>query len=80
MKLRKVTSNDPLERHALSIHHSVGHKLQTYRRYYKSVHGDEISMSLLVESMCKRLMEEDREFQKFVAAMPAPASGGASTK
>ena len=80
MKLGKVTSNDPVERQALGIHKSTVQQLQQYRAFYQNVHGDEISMSLLVEEICKRFMHEDKSFQKFVAAQEktAPAASTAT--
>lgn len=71
MKLPKVTSSDPMKREALSLHQSTVDQLQAYRQYYKSIHGDEISMSQLVEEMVKRFMRDDRDFQKVLAAKPA---------
>lgn len=82
MKLGKVTSNDPVERQALGIHKSTVQQLQLYRAFYQSVHGDEISMSLLVEEICKRFMLDDKAFHKFIAAKekegPSAGSGAPS--
>ncbi len=73
MKLGKVTSNDPIERQALGFHKSTVQQLQHYRSYYQAVHGDDITMSLLVEEICKRFMREDRGFHKFEEQNPDPA-------
>jgi hypothetical protein len=66
MKLGKVTKNDPMERLPLSVHSSVAKQLQSYRSFYKSETGEEISMSLLVEEMTKKFMSEDKAFQKYL--------------
>ena len=83
MKLGKVTHNDPVVRQSLSLHKSSIDQLAAYQAYYKSVHGDEISMSQLVEEMTKRFMKEDRDFVKFIeaatkAASPAKAAPAAT--
>ncbi len=68
MKLPKVTKNDPVERLAVGIHKSVNDELKAYQSFYKSVHGEEIQMGMLVEEMLKRFMAEDRNFQKSKSA------------
>jgi hypothetical protein len=70
MKLSKVTSNDPVGRQAISFHQSTTRQLQAYRAYYQSVHGDEISLSQLVEEIAKRFLREDREFHKWLTKNP----------
>jgi hypothetical protein len=70
MKLGKVTSNDPVKRQALGLHQTTIRQLEAYRAYYLSVHGDEISMSQLVEEIAKRFLKEDRDFQKYFAKTP----------
>lgn len=65
MKLPKVTKNDPIERLAVGIHKSVNDDVKAYQDFYKSVHGDEIQLGMLVEEMLKRFMAEDKDFQKF---------------
>lgn len=74
MKLGKVTSNDPVGRKAINFHLSTTTQLEAYQAYYKSIHGDEISLSQLVEEMLKRFMRDDREFQKFAAKKPVVAT------
>ncbi len=80
MKLAKVTSNDPVKRQAVSMHQSVLQRLEHYRVHYHSVHGDEISLSLLVEEICKRFMHDDRDFQKFLAAEMKKAEAPAAAQ
>ena len=80
MRLGKVTSNDPMKREALSLHQSTVDQLQAYRAHYRSVHGDEISMSQMVEEMVKRFMRDDREFQKVLTTAAKPASVEAAPK
>lgn len=65
MKLPKVTKNDPIERLAVGIHKSVNDDLKSYQAFYKSVHGEEIQMGMLVEEVLKRFMAEDKDFVKF---------------
>jgi len=65
MKLQKVTKNDPIERLAVGIHQSVNNDLKKYQEFYKSVHGEEIPMGLMVEEMLKAFIAEDKNFQKF---------------
>ena len=77
MKLGKVTNNDPLERPSISLHASAVQQLHAYRAYYKGVHGDEITLSTLLEEIAKRFLREDRDFQKFYSAHP---SAGADAK
>ena len=66
MKLKRVTTNDPVERVALSLHQSLTANLAAYREFYKQTYGDEISLSQLVEEMAKSFMAEDKAFQKFM--------------
>lgn len=66
MKLKRVTTNDPVERVALSLHQSLTSNLAAYREFYKQTYGDEISLSQLVEEMAKSFMTEDKAFQKYM--------------
>lgn len=68
MKLGKVTKNDPMKRLALSVHDSFVKQLEDYRSFYQQETGDEIPMSLLVEEMGKKFLQEDKSFQKFMDA------------
>ena len=65
MKLQKVTKNDPIERLAVGIHQSVNSDLKKYQEFYKSEHGEEIPMGLMVEEMLKSFIADDKSFQKF---------------
>jgi len=76
MKLRKVTSNDPVERLSASVRHSTIVTLEAYRAYYKSVYGDDIERSQLVEEMLLNFMGTDKDFQKFLdKASEKPTTG-----
>jgi hypothetical protein len=77
MKLGKVTSNDPVGRKAINFHLSTTTQLEAYQAYYQSIHGDEISLSQLVEEIAKRFLKDDRDFQKFFAKKPAATSADA---
>jgi len=73
MKLGKVTSNDPVGRKAINFHQSTTTQLEAYQAYYQQIHGDEISLSQLVEEIAKRFLKDDRDFQKFFAKKPVAA-------
>lgn len=65
MKLPKVTKNDPIERLAVGIHQSTNNDLKLYQDFYKSIHGEEIPMNLMVEEMLKAFLADDKNFAKF---------------
>jgi hypothetical protein len=67
MKLPKVTKNDPIERLAVGIHQSTHNDLKLYQEFYKSTHGEEIPMNLMVEEMLKGFLADDKNFAKFKA-------------
>lgn len=65
MKLKKVTSTDPIERTTLSLHQSTHKSLSTYQEYYKSVYGEPIQLSHLIEEIVKDFINKDKDFTKF---------------
>jgi hypothetical protein len=67
MKLKKVTSNDPVSRITMGLHASVLNNLKAYQSFYHRKTGDEISFALLAEEMLKGFMAEDKAFAKFLA-------------
>jgi hypothetical protein len=69
MKLAKVTSNDPVQRLAVSVRKSTNEQIDAYRDYYKSVYGDEIERSHLVEEMLRGFMSTDKEFVKYLESL-----------
>jgi hypothetical protein len=42
----------------------VNNDLKAYQAHYKSVHGEEIPMGLMIEEMLKGYLAEDKNFQK----------------
>ena len=64
INIPKVTKNDPLKRLPISVHTSTEANLAAYRAYYTQVHGDDISLSLLVEVILNQHLTNDKSFQK----------------
>jgi hypothetical protein len=69
MRLKKVTSNDPIERLAVSVKRSTQQMVETYRDYYRTTYGEEIERSHLVEEILRDFMLQDKGFQKFSAPL-----------
>jgi hypothetical protein len=69
MRLKKVTSNDPIERLAVSVKRSTQLMVETYRDYYRTTYGEEIERSHLVEEILRDFMLQDKGFQKFSAPL-----------
>ncbi|MHB1666161.1 DUF2274 domain-containing protein [Thiomonas sp.] len=76
--LKKVTSSDPIVRLSLGFHQSTADLLAAYRQAYQETHGDEISQSLLIETLVREYILADRDFQRRSRA-PVPR-GSAPTK
>lgn len=78
MKLGKVTTNDPIQRLAVSVRKSTNAQIDQYREYYKTVYGDDIERSHLVEEILRNFMNTDKEFAKFLEVQKKPGKGSAS--
>lgn len=62
MKLPKITTNDPMERLAVSVRRSTNEMIDAYRAAYKETHGDEVERSHMVEEILRRYMLDDKDF------------------
>jgi hypothetical protein len=80
MKLNRVTSNDPVERIALSMHKSVADTLRQYQAYYQATYGDEIPLSMLVEEVVKSFTSADKDFAKYQSQPKVPTAEGKPAK
>ncbi|OCX68166.1 hypothetical protein A6M27_17125 [Acidithiobacillus thiooxidans] len=63
--LKRITSNDPVQRFYVALHESTLSLLQAYRDNYQSVYGDELPQNLAIETMLLEFMEADKDFQKY---------------
>jgi hypothetical protein len=83
MKLKKVTSNDPVSRVPLTFHESTLRMLKHYQQMYQDTYGDTITQSHMVEELLKDAFASDKAFQKYLTTVPAvpavPAVPSATT-
>lgn len=70
--LKKITSNDPIQRLNLSLHTSTLDLLQAYRDSYKATYGDELPQNLAIETMLTEFMAGDKDFQKYLKSISKP--------
>ena len=68
MRLGRITTNDPMERLAVSVRHSTNVLIDAYRAAYKTKYGDEVERSQMVEEMLRRFMMDDKDFVKALEA------------
>lgn len=64
--LKRITSNDPVQRFYVALHESTLGLLQAYRDNYQSVYGDELPQNLAIETMVLEFMAADKDFQKYL--------------
>jgi hypothetical protein len=80
MKLKKVTSNDPVSRVPLTFHESTLRMVKHYQQMYQDTYGDTITQSHMVEELLKDAFASDKAFQKYLTTVPAvPAVPSATT-
>lgn len=71
--LKRITSNDPIQRLYVGLHESTLDLLQAYRDNYQSVYGDELPQNLAIETMLQEFMAADKDFQKYLKTRQTPA-------
>lgn len=72
--LKRLTTNDPLQRMYISLRQSTVAHLQAYRDNYRQVYGDEITQNKAIEAILETFMDNDKEFQKFLKNRTPPAA------
>jgi hypothetical protein len=80
MRLAKLTGNEPTERSALTMKVSTYDLLRKYQEAYKAFHESEIGMNPMIEALLLKVIEQDTDFMKTLAATkvgakPVPAKG-----
>lgn len=65
MKMRKITSQDPIVRQTLGFKSSFINDITLYQKMYKIQYGDEISLSALLEEMARNYMSSDKDFKSY---------------
>jgi len=64
--LKRITTNDSLQRLYISVHQSTLDMLQAYRENYRQVYGDELPQNRAIEAMLVEFMTNDKDFQRFL--------------
>lgn len=77
--LKRITSNDPLQRLYISLHQSTLDQLQAYRDNYQQVYGDELPQNRAIEAILTDYMANDRDFQKFLKTWTPPQASSVAT-
>lgn len=70
--LKRITSNDPVQRLYVGLHESTLDLLQAYRDNYQHVYGDELPQNLAIETMLQEFMAADKDFQKYLKTRQTP--------
>jgi hypothetical protein len=78
MRLRKVTSIDPIARFSVSLKQSTAKLLEEYQAAYKKTYGEDIERSHLIEEILREYMQADKAFIKSME--PAEASDTGTVK
>lgn len=72
--LKRITTNDPLQRLYISLHQSTLDLLQAYRESYQQTYGDELPQNRAIEAMLVEFIANDKDFQKFLKTWKPTAS------
>ena len=64
MKLPKITNNDPLVARRIPLHQSIVDLCDAYREEYEKNHGEELSVTELMEYVLKQYIESDKAFMR----------------
>lgn len=67
MRLKRITTKDPMKRFYISFHQSFLDLTSQYAEAYQATYGDELPLNQMVEEIVRSFINADPDFKKYLA-------------
>lgn len=80
MRLKRITTKDPMKRFYISFHQSFLDLTSLYAEAYQATYGDELPLNQMMEEIVRSFINADPDFKKYLADREKSEKGNKASK